>query len=215
MLKGMYVHVKGKNTCVKGKYVHVKGKNVCVKGKYVHVKGKNVCLKGKYVYAKSKNVCEKGKNMHAEGGWPTKQFLHMLLGIGHSGAGHHKARVRIVAALTQPAKPPQDKGSVATKHSPAQQPSRRQAANHAVPQAWYPRGVVHVGCVGNSPELMESRAGAASQSEHADGRCTGGNIDSKKHRQAGRQEGRQAGRQAEMLIWQLTCMHGLHQPQHT
>ncbi|KAA6422355.1 MAG: hypothetical protein FRX49_07825 [Trebouxia sp. A1-2] len=55
-------------------------------------------------------------------GRPTKQFLHMLPGIGHSGAGHHKARMRVVAALTQPAKPPQDKGSVASKHSPAHQP---------------------------------------------------------------------------------------------
>ncbi len=55
--------------------------------------------------------------------WPTKQFLHVLLGVGHSGAGHHKAWVRVVAALTQPAKPPQDKGSVTSKHSPAQQAS--------------------------------------------------------------------------------------------
>ncbi len=78
-------------------------------------------LKGQCVYVKGKNVCVKGKNVHAEGGWPTKQFLHMLLRIGNSGAGHHKARVRIVAALTQPTKPPQDKGSVTAKHSPAQQ----------------------------------------------------------------------------------------------
>ena len=108
---------------LKGKYVCVKGKNVCVKGKYVYAKGKNVCVKGRYVYVKGKNVCVKGKKMHSEGGWPTKQFLHVFLGVGHSGAGHHKARVRVVAALTQPAKPPQDKGSVASKHSSAQQPS--------------------------------------------------------------------------------------------
>ena len=67
-------------------------------------------------------MCVKGKKMHAAGGRPTKQFLHMLPGIGHSRAGHHKARMRVVAALTQPAKPPQDKGSVASKHSPAHQP---------------------------------------------------------------------------------------------
>ncbi len=53
-------------------------------------------LQGKYMYVK-------GKNMHAEGAWPTKQFLHVLLGIGHSGTGDHKARVRVVTALTQPA----------------------------------------------------------------------------------------------------------------
>ncbi len=119
MLKGQCVYVKGKNVCVKGKNVYVKGKNVCVIGKYV--KGNNTCVKGKDVHGMGKNVCMKVKNMHAEGGWPTKQFLHMLLGIGNSGAGHHKARVRIVAALTQPTKPPQDKGSVTAKHSPAQQ----------------------------------------------------------------------------------------------
>ena len=113
MLKGKYVYVMGK---------YVKGMNMCVKGQYVFVKGKNM-FKGKYMYAKGKTVCLKGKNMHAEGGCHTKQFLHVLLGVGHSGAGHHKAGVRVVAALTQPAKPPQNKGRVTSKHSPAQQPS--------------------------------------------------------------------------------------------
>jgi len=114
----VYVHEVQECVC-EGTYMYAMCKNVCVMGKYV--KGKNMCVKGKDVHAMSKNAFVKGKDMHAEGGWPTKQFLHMLLGIGHSCAGHHKAGVRVVAALTQPTKPPQDKGSVTSKHSPAQQ----------------------------------------------------------------------------------------------
>ena len=53
----------------------------------------------------------------------------MLLWVGNSGAGDHKGGVGIVLALTQPTKPPQNKGCVAAKHSPAPK------LNHVPPQS--------------------------------------------------------------------------------
>ncbi len=160
---------------------------------------------------RAKNVRVKGKNIHADSGWPTKQFLHVLLGIGHSGAGHHKARVRIVAALTQPAKPPQDKGSVASKHSPARQPThtiyqqvtqRLRACN---PRLWCTGGCVQQPC-GKSGRccLKVQTAGkqAETQTHCNTGRQTG--------RQADRQAGRQACRQRYQLCDLLVCMAFIH-----
>ena len=43
----------------------------------------------------------------------------MLLGVGNRSAGDHKGGVGPVEALTQPPQPPQNKGCVAAKHSPA------------------------------------------------------------------------------------------------
>ncbi len=119
----------------------------------------------------------KGKSKHAEGGWPTKQFLHMLLGIGDSGAGHHKARVRVVAALTQPAKPPQDKGSVTSKHSPAQRPSCCQARSNEVTQGLDPKGCAACGLCGKQPSTDEMNGRCGLQTKHADSRSTGSNAD--------------------------------------
>ena len=42
----------------------------------------------------------------------------MLFWVGHCSAGHNKAEVVVVMMITEPPQAPQDKGSVAAKHTP-------------------------------------------------------------------------------------------------